>query len=62
MTISGRVCDVSLGLTVGIAVDDTGLAWGWGPNENGEVGVGDMEPRVHPFPLLNLKGKIVSQV
>ena len=53
--------DVSLGREMGIAVDEQGLAWSWGPNQNGELGVGDTEPRVHPFPVLNLKGKMVSK-
>jgi X-linked retinitis pigmentosa GTPase regulator len=60
MTISGKVKDVSLGLTVGVATDEQGIAWTWGPNENGELGVGDQEARVHPFPVLGLKGKSVT--
>ena len=62
MTVSGKVKDVSLGLTVGVAIDESGLAWSWGPNENGELGIGDKEPRVHPFPILNLKGKVVTNI
>ena len=60
MTISSKVVDVSLGLTVNIAVDEKGLAWSWGPNEHGELGIGDKEPRIHPFPVLNLKSKLVT--
>ena len=62
LAISNRVVDVSLGADLGVAVDDTGLAWGWGSNSHGELAVGDKEPRVHPFPLLNLKGKLISRV
>ena len=54
--------DVSLGKSISTAIDDQGLAWAWGSNKNGEIGVGDYEPRVHPFPLLNLKGKTVTRV
>lgn len=61
MTISNPVTDVSLGREMGLAVDDQGIAWSWGTNANGELGVGDSEPRVHPFPLLNLKGKTVTK-
>ena len=61
LTISNRVCDVSLGNTIGIAIDDKGIAWSWGSNTNGELGVGDRDPRIHPFPILNLKGKTVTQ-
>ena len=53
--------DVSLGKDLGVAVDNQGLAWSWGSNSNGQLGVGDQEPRVHPFPVLNLKGKQVRR-
>ena len=51
---------MSLGKDVSCAVDGKGLVWAWGPNKRGELGVGDSEPRVHPFPLLDLKEKAVS--
>jgi len=28
----------------------------------GELGLGDCDTRMHPFPVLNLKGKFVSNV
>ena len=56
LTISNRVVDVSLGRDMNFAVDEEGLSWGWGENTHGELGVGDNEPRVHPYPILNLKG------
>jgi len=62
LTISNRVVDVSLGQTMSVAVDEKGLAWSWGTNANGELGVGDHEPRIHPFPILSLKGKKVTSV
>lgn len=62
LTISNPVVDVSLGKSISTAIDDQGLAWTWGSNKYGEIGVGDYEPRVHPFPLLNLKGKTVTKV
>jgi len=61
ITISNKVVDVALGKTVSTAVDDKGLVWSWGSNEMGELGVGDGDARVHPFPVLNLKGKFVSK-
>ena len=61
LIIQNRVIDVSLGRDLGIAVDEQGLAWSWGLNSHGELGVGDNEPRIHPFPVLNLKGKLVSK-
>ena len=59
--IQNFVTDVSLGYDLGVAVDDQGLAWSWGQNAHGELGVGDNEPRLHPFPILNLKGKLVTR-
>jgi X-linked retinitis pigmentosa GTPase regulator len=62
LTISNKVKEVSLGNTISVAVDEKGLAWGWGTNTCGELGVGDKEPRIHPFPILSLKGKTVTKV
>ena len=53
---------MSLGASLGAAVDDKGLLWTWGSNQSGELGVGDCDPRVHPYPVLTLKGKTVTQV
>ncbi len=53
--------DVSLGQTVSTAVDSKGLVWTWGSNKLGELGVGDNDARVHPFPVLSLKGKFVQK-
>ena len=61
MTISNPVATVSLGKTMGTAIDDKGLVWSWGHNRHGELGVGDSDPRVHPFPVLNLKEKVILQ-
>lgn len=60
LAISNKVSSVSLGSDLGVAVDDTGLAWVWGSNMHGELAVGDKEPRVHPFPILNMNGKLVK--
>ena len=54
--------DVSLGNTISVAVDEKGIAWSWGANTNGELGVGDKDPRIHPFPILSLKGKNINRV
>ena len=61
LTISNKVVNVSLGGDLGVVVDETGLAWVWGSNSNGELAVGDKEPRVHPFPILNMNGKHVTK-
>jgi alpha-tubulin suppressor-like RCC1 family protein len=62
LTISNKVADISLGGTLGVAVDSKGLVWSWGANKAGELGVGDSDPRIHPYPVLTLKGKVVSSV
>lgn len=55
--------DVCLGnSTLGAAIDTKGLLWTWGSNISGELGIGDNEPKVTPFPVLALKKKQVTQV
>jgi X-linked retinitis pigmentosa GTPase regulator len=56
------VKDISLGGSLGTAVDVKGLLWTWGTNGYGELGVGDNDPRIHPYPVLTLKGKTVSSI
>ncbi len=38
------------------------MLWTWGGNECGELGVGDYEPRVTPFPVVTLKGRPIVKV
>jgi len=38
------------------------MVWSWGFNSQGELGVGDSDPRVHPYPVLALKGKSVTSL
>ena len=45
-----------------MAIDCKGLVWSWGTNNFGELGVGDNDPRVHPYPILALKGKTVNSI
>ena len=54
--------EVSLGGSQGAALDSKGLIWSWGTNRSGELGVGDNDPRVHPYPILTLKGKSVTKL
>jgi len=56
------VLDVQVGGTFGVAVDTRGIAWAWGDNSAGELGTGDTDSRAPLYPILNLKGKTVSQV
>lgn len=47
---------------MGAVIDSTGMIWVWGDNKKGELGVGDYSARVHPYPLVNLKGKSVQSL
>jgi X-linked retinitis pigmentosa GTPase regulator len=62
-SISNPVADVRLGTSnLGSAIDTKGLLWTWGSNIAGELGLGDNEPKVTPYPVMALKNKKVTQV
>jgi X-linked retinitis pigmentosa GTPase regulator len=59
--ISNQVQDICLGFsTLGAAIDISGRLWTWGSNIAGELGIGDNEPKVNPYPVLSLKKKTVT--
>lgn len=62
LTISNPVVSVHLGESLGTCLDTKGLVWTWGTNHFGELGVGDQDSRLHPYPVLTLKGKKVTQI
>jgi alpha-tubulin suppressor-like RCC1 family protein len=62
VSLKTRVKEVSVGGCFGAAIDDTSKVWTWGSNASGELGVGDYEPRVNPFPIVALQGKTVTTV
>ena len=51
---------MKLGSHLGVALDEKGQVWSWGENRNGELGVGDKDRRVHPYPILSMKNKTVN--
>jgi hypothetical protein len=53
--------DISVGGFFGGAIDDKGTLWGWGSNTSGELGLGDFEPRVHPYPNIHLQNKKIQR-
>lgn len=63
ISITNPVQQVCLGgSTLGAAIDVKGLLWTWGSNVSGELGVGDNEPKVHPYPVTALKKKQVNTI
>jgi X-linked retinitis pigmentosa GTPase regulator len=62
VSLKSKVREVSVGGCFGAAVDETNKVWTWGSNSSGELGVGDYEPRVNPFPIVALHGKAVTRL
>ena len=58
----GMCKDISIGGNFGIALDLNGELYSWGANSNGELGVGDNEPRLSPTLVTQLKGKHVKKL
>ena len=54
--------DIEIGGFFGAAIDDNKLVWTWGSNTSGELGLGDFEPKIAPFPNMLLQSKRVSQL
>jgi X-linked retinitis pigmentosa GTPase regulator len=61
-SISTPIKDIETGGSFGAAVDIHGGVWTWGSNVRGELGVGDYESRVNPFPVRSLQGKQTKMV
>lgn len=61
-SIAAPVKDIGMGGGFGSAVDIYGVVWTWGSNANGELGVGDYEPRISPIPIRTLQGRKVKGV
>jgi hypothetical protein len=38
------------------------LVWSWGTNNKGELGLGDIAPRIVPYPNSTLKNKMIASV
>ena len=54
--------DIDIGGFFGAAIDENRLVWTWGSNTSGELGLGDFEPKIAPFPNMSLQSKRVSQL
>lgn len=54
--------EVSIGGNFGMALDVNGELYSWGANSNGELGLGDFEPKIAPTLVTNLRGKAVKKL
>lgn len=60
VTVSNAVVDISVGESSSLVLDSEGIVWSWGNNDNGELGLGDVIYRPHPFPIMSLKQKGIT--
>eukprot|EP00831_Metopus_contortus_P065115 TRINITY_DN58219_c0_g1_i1.p1 TRINITY_DN58219_c0_g1~~TRINITY_DN58219_c0_g1_i1.p1 ORF type:complete len:435 (-),score=66.28 TRINITY_DN58219_c0_g1_i1:93-1397(-) len=60
--IKVKIVDISIGGTLGIALDEQGRIWSWGSNTSGELGLGDYDPRSQPSILAKLHSKKVVSI
>jgi len=58
--IENPIVSVSLGDSASLALDTEGVVWSWGNNTQGELGLGDVTYRPHPYPITNLKQKGIT--
>ncbi len=60
VTVSNAVVDISVGESSSLVLDSEGIVWSWGNNDKGELGLGDVIYRPHPFPIMSLKQKGIT--
>lgn len=60
--IPSRVNSCSISASHVCAMDNSGMAWVWGQNTKGELGLGDYVDRTAPFPLVSLQEKGISEI
>jgi len=58
--IKNRIKNVSLGSKFGICIDSVGSLYGWGDNENGELGLGDYDQRNNINQIITLQNKTIK--
>ena len=61
-SLEGQVRDIAVGASFSACIEESGQVWTWGTNTRGELGLGDSDPRMVPFPVISLKGKNVEQI
>ena len=62
ISLSTAVKDIAIGKSFSAALDVKGMLWCWGMNKNGELGVGDSESRINPYPVSHLQSKIITSI
>ena len=60
VTVPSAIVDISVGESSSLVLDIEGIIWSWGNNEQGELGLGDVMYRPHPFPVMSLKQKGIT--
>ena len=59
-SLEEQVRDIAVGTSFTACIAENGQVWTWGTNNRGELGLGDSDPRMVPFPVQALKGKNVE--
>lgn len=54
-SITQTIKHVSLGDCFGVAIDICGQVWSWGKNNDGELGLGDLESRMQPSQIYDIE-------
>jgi X-linked retinitis pigmentosa GTPase regulator len=54
--------NIGIGGSYGIAIDSNEIVYAWGSNSNGELGLGDYDPRITPTSIQALKNKTIKSI
>ena len=58
--IKNKIKNIALGTQFGVCIDSSGSLYGWGNNQNGELGLGDYEPRSNINQIITLQNKTIK--
>jgi alpha-tubulin suppressor-like RCC1 family protein len=61
-TIDKPIHQIASSKNIGCALDTSGFLWVWGPNSKGELGLGDLDKRELPAPVVSLKTRELSLI
>ena len=57
-----NIWDIQVGAEFVLALDSKGDVWGWGSNNEGQLGLGHTDPQPVPIRLPQLVGKGIAQI